>query len=243
MTEEVKVENTVEPKTVQEETTINTPATQAEQSPDIKSESNKENWRKFREEREKDRKALQEAQKAAEQRKAEAEALKLAMESILSKDQPLPQQEQYSSQTEDDIIEKKVLQALEKQRHQIEQERLKKEEIELPRKLEQTYRDFNHVCKEEHLDYLEFHYPEVAAGFKYMPNGFDKWSSIYKAVKRFVPLDYKEDQNRIKENASKPKTSLPNMTDTKPTGAPWVLTEERKKANWERMQRDMKNLS
>jgi len=244
MTEVVKAENTPEQKTVQEETSkLSESVATMEASPEIKSESNKENWKKFREERENDRKARIEAERMAEQKRQEAEALKAAMESLLNKDQPQGQYQGYNTESEEDIIEKKVRAALDKERQRNEEARRQQEVQELPKKLEETYRDFNKVCNTESLDYLEFHYPEVAAGFKYMPEGFTKWSAIYQAVKRFVPQGHKEDQKRIEENAMKPKTSLPNMTDTKPIGSPWVLSEDRKKANWERMQRDQRNLA
>ena len=242
MTEEVKAENTPEQKIDQAETVQVTKSVD-EAAPEIKSESNKENWKKFREERENERKARLEAEKLAEQKRQEAEALKAAMESLLNKDQPQNQYQGYTTESEEDIIEKKVRAALEKERQRHEEERKQQEVKELPKKLEETYRDFNKVCNTESLDYLEYHYPEVAAGFKYMPEGFSKWSAIYQAVKRFVPQGHKEDQKRIEENAMKPKSSIPNMTDTKPAGAPWILSEERKKANWERMQREQRNLA
>lgn len=240
MTEEVKAENTPEQKIVQDQT--QEVAKNTEESPEIKSESNQANWKKFREDREKDRLARIEAEKQAEKTRKEAEALKAAMESLLSKDQPQSSYGNESNESEEDIIEKKVRLALDKERIRLEEERRQQEAKDFPKKLEETYRDFNKVCNPESLDYLEFHYPEVAAGFKYMPEGFTKWSAIYQAVKRFVPQGHKEEQNRIQENAMKPKTSIPNMTDTKPVGSPWILSEEKKRANWERMQRDQKNI-
>jgi pyruvate/2-oxoglutarate dehydrogenase complex dihydrolipoamide acyltransferase (E2) component len=243
MTEEVKAENNQETKIVQEETAKTQETAQnAESSPDIKSETNKENWKKFREERENERKARIEAEQKAEQTRKEAEALKAAMESLLNNGQSNNQMHS-ESETEEDIIEKKVRVALEKERQKHEAERKQQEAKELPKMLENTYRDFNHVCNTENLDYLEYHYPEVAAGYRYMPEGFDKWSAIYQAVKRFVPQGHKEDLKRIDENAMKPKTSLPSGIDTKPKGHPWILTEERRAANWRRMQQEQRNIS
>jgi len=240
MTEEVqtpKVENTETPVAVQE----NTPAP-VEEQPVIKSESNQANWRKFREDREKERQGRIEAEKIAEQKKAEAEALKAAMESLLNKSQPHVQEPSFHVENNgDDLIEKKIQMALEKERQKYQNEQIQREQQQLPQKLEQTYRDFNQVCSTENLDYLEFHYPEVASAFKYMPDGFEKWSSIYQSVKRFVPQGHKEDQKRIEQNLMKPQTTSPALTDTKPQGSPWVLSEDRKKANWERMQKERKS--
>lgn len=220
------------------------PETAADPSPEIKSESNKENWRRFREEREQERKARAEAEKIAEQKKAEADALKAAMESLLNRPQPTQFQEpsQYQ-ETDESIIEKKVAAALEKERQRVQLEQQQQEKQSLPTKLESTYRDFNKVCSSENLDYFEYHFPELAAPYRYMPDGFDKWSAIYQAVKKFVPDGHKEDQKRMQENAAKPKTTAPSLMDTKPQGQPWILTEERKRANWERMQKERKNIA
>lgn len=214
-----------------------------EAAPEIKSDANKENWKRFREEREKDRQARIEAEKIATQKKAEAEALKAAMEALIAKPQPYQQEPQFHVEaSEDDIIEKKVQAALEKERQRVQQEIQQREATELPKKLENTYKDFNKVCNTENLDYLEYHYPEIARAFQYMPDGFDKWSSVYQAVKRFVPQDAKEDAKRIEQNNMKPKTTAPLLADTKPQGSPWQLTEERKKANWMRMMNERKSI-
>lgn len=214
-----------------------------EAAPEIKSDANKENWKRFREEREKDRQARIEAEKIATQKKAEAEALKAAMEALIAKPQLYQQETQFHVEaSEDDIIEKKVQAALEKERQRVQQEIQQREATELPKKLENTYKDFNKVCNTENLDYLEYHYPEIARAFQYMPDGFDKWSSVYQAVKRFVPQDAKEDAKRIEQNNMKPKTTAPLLADTKPQGSPWQLTEERKKANWMRMMNERKSI-
>ncbi len=243
MSEELKPETTETKPQIQENTTEVQPQNQVEASPDIKSESNKANWKTFRDEREKERKARIEAEKMAETKRAEAEALKAAMEALIAKPNQYQQEPQFHvEQSDEDLIEKKVQAALEKERYRVQQEQKQKDVVELPKKLEQTYRDFNKVCNTENLDYLEYHYPEVAKAFQYMPDGFDKWSSVYQAVKRFVPQDSKEDAKRIDHNQNRPKTSSPVMTDTKPQGSPWILTEERKKENWKRMMNERKSI-
>ena len=239
MTEEVKKPEDKQDTTQNQQQIVETPK-ETEAAPDIKSESNKENWRKFREEREKERSARAEAEKIAAQKQAEAEALKAAMESILNKPQA-PQDNQYHPESDEDVIEKKVAIALQRERERIKQEQYQEEQKNLPNRLNETYRDFNHVCSSENLDYFEYHYPEIAKPYRYMPDGFDKWSSIYQAVKRFVPQDHKQDNQRMQENASKPKSVAPSMIDTKPQTVGWRLSEERKRENWERMQKDMKS--
>ena len=61
------------------------PAAQAETSQETEKDIN---WRKFREQRELDRKAKEEAIRKAAEKDAEAQALKAAMESLLNKNQP-----------------------------------------------------------------------------------------------------------------------------------------------------------
>ena len=200
------------------------------------------NWKKFRETRERERKEKEAADKRAAEKEAEATALKSAMEALLSKSQPQTQNySEDSEETEEQRIERKVQESLLKNEKKREEERQRREIAELPQKLAQTYNDFNQVCSQENLDYLQYHYPEVAAGFKHAPDNFETWSNIYKAMKRFVPNpDSKRDQARIDKNLSKPQSmSVPGMTQTG-DHAPTELTEKRRQDNWSRMQRTMK---
>ena len=239
MTEEVK--KTEDTKEITQNQQIVETAKE-ESAPEIKSESNKENWKRFREERERERLARAEAEKVAQQKQAEAEALKAAMEAILNKPQQQHQEQpQFHVEAEEDVIEKKVQAALQRERERLIQEQRQQEQQQLPNKLNETYRDFDKVCSTENLDYFEYHFPEIAKPYRYMPDGFDKWSSIYQAVKRFVPQDHKQDQQRMQDNALKPKSMAPSMIDTTPQTAGWKLTEERKKENWARMQRERKS--
>lgn len=210
------------------------------------------NWRKYREQRAIERKQKEEAEKRAAEKAAEAEALKAAMEALLNKQAPQQSQQYRSSYesteneiSEDEKIERKVEAALQKRLQQEEQQRLQREHQEYPTKLTQTYQDFNAVCNTENLDYLDFHYPEITAAYKHMPDGFDKWSSVYKAVKRFVPnTDTKKDLMKMERNMQKPHSPSSIGTAT-PQGGPsaHVLTEEKRQANWERMQKSLKGLS
>jgi len=60
------------------------------------------NWKKFRQDREVERKQKEEAIKRASEKEAEAQALKAAMEAILNK--PQPQQQQNSYYQEDQTL-------------------------------------------------------------------------------------------------------------------------------------------
>jgi hypothetical protein len=214
---------------------------QSETASFIKTDENQENWRKYREQREVERKQRQEAEQRAEKSRKEAEALKAAMDAILNK--PNSQENTYQDDDEDKRIERKIQDAIEKDRQRAREEAIKHEQATFPQRLTSTYKDFNNVCNSENLDYLDFHYPEIVAGYKHMPEGYDKWSAIYQAVKKFVPFgEKKEDAARINRNMQKPQAATASLTDTKPETLGWKLTEERRKANWARMQADMKGM-
>ena len=199
------------------------------------------NWREFRKQREIDRKHREEAEKLAAHKHAEAEALKAAMEAILNKksSQSDTNNSQYSDEISDDEkIDRKVNQALEIRERQLDEQRKKKEQEEVPSKLNQAYKDFDKVCSAENVDYLEYHYPEVANAFKYAPDGFEKWSNVYNAIKRLVPnSDSKKDQKKAEQNFNKPQSmAVAGATQTGDT-APIYLDDKRKSDNWARMQR------
>lgn len=202
------------------------------------------NWKKYREQREIERKEKDAAQKRANEKEAEAAALKAAMDALLNK--PSPQQGGYQNEedlSEDEKIQRKVDAALAARDRSYEEQRRQKEMAEFPQRLNSTYSDFNQVCTTENLDYLEYHYPEIASAFKHMPDGYEKWSSVYKAVKRFVNPDSKKDQSRAEKNMSKPQSmASPGVTQTSDS-APKMLDDKKRSDNWQRMQRVMKGLN
>ena len=208
------------------------------------------NWRKFRQEREKerrereeDRKKKEEAERKAAEKEAEALALKMAMEAILNKSNSQQSNSFEEEETEDQRIERKVNKKLEERDRIAEAQRREQESKELPQKLVQAYSDFESICTTDNLDYLEYHYPEVVAGYKHMPDSFEKWSAIYKSVKRFIPnTNHQKEQARIEKNLSKPQSmSLPGVSQTG-DHAPTELTEKRRQDNWARMQRVLKGI-
>ncbi len=197
------------------------------------------NWKKFRETREQERKQAEEAVKNAAKHEAEAQALKAAMDALLNK----PAQASQSSEemTEDQRIQHLVNQAMAEKERKNEEERKQREKAEFPKKLASNFSDFDKVCTTENLDYLEYHYPEVAKPLARLPDDFDKWSDIYKAVKKFVPnLDTKDKTARMDKNLAKPQSmSIPGKTQTGDT-APRSLDDSRRAANWARMQKTIK---
>lgn len=201
------------------------------------------NWRKFRQEREIQRKAKEESDKKAAEKEAEANALKAAMEALLNKQSsPSHQNLDDIEETEEQRIDKRVQQALERERQKHDKERAERDLKELPQKLASTFSDFNQVCTQENLDYLDYHYPEVARRFKNSPESFETWSDFYKVIKRFVPnTDSRKDQSRMEKNLNKPQSlSSPGMTQTGDQAPAKSLDEKRRADNWARMQRVMK---
>lgn len=199
------------------------------------------NWKAFREQKEKERKQRLAAEKIAAEEKAKAQALQAALESALNKNNHSHQNNSSEDLSEDDRIQKKVDAALEAREKQYEINRLNKEKSEMPERLISEHKDFESVVTEENLDYLQYHYPEVAEPYKNLPDNFNKWAGLYKAIKRFVPnADSKKDMGKADRNMNKPQSiSVPGVA---PTGdeAPRFLDEKRRAENWIRMQRTMK---
>lgn len=216
-------------------------AAQTQAQPDTQEQIN---WRKFREVRDQERKAKEESDRIAAQKSAEAEALKKAMEALLNK--PQSQQTQQSYVSHDEMTDEQRIEALidsrfKQRMQQEEQARLQRDAEEAPYRLKREYKDYDQVCSQENLDYVAFHYPEVANAFTGRPDGYEKWVDIYKAVKRFVPNpDSKKDSQKADKNFTKPQSmSVPGVAQTGDT-APQKLDDKRRADNWSRMQRIMK---
>lgn len=219
------------------------------ESPKIKSEENKNNWAAFRAQREAERKAKEESDRRAAEKAAEAEALKKALEAVTSK--PAQQSNQYDysyatqEETEEQRIEKKVHEALQKERQRMEEEMRKREIQETPMRLQQQFPDFNSVMTTENIDYFEYHHPDLASPYRYMPDGYEKWSMLYKAMKKMIPNpNSTNDQKKIEKNLNKPGSISATGNTVGSESMPSArLTEDRKRQNWERMQRTLSGLS
>jgi hypothetical protein len=241
-----QIENSVEKKIEQQNTQPIAQNIKHEASPDIKSEENQANWKAFRQQREDERKARESAEKMAREKHAEAEAMRAALEAITNR--PSRQEYQEREQVEEDEsarIDRRVKEIIEEREKVYFKEQQEKELREYPEKLNAVHTDFKRVCTEENLDYLEYHYPEVAQPYKHMPDGFQKWSLIYKAVKKFVPnADSAKDTAKMDRNLAKPGSISSAGATQGPGSLPAArLDDSRKASNWERMQRTLKGLS
>lgn len=197
------------------------------------------NWRAFREQKEQERKQRIEAERIAKEEKLKAEALKAALEAVVNK----PNQSNSDTEeiSDDERIQRKVIQALNEKEKQYEEQRRIKEQQEFPQRLNQTYSDFSKVCTEENLDYLQYHYPEIANAYKQMPESFEKWSSIYQSLKRFITTE-KKDQAKVDKNLMKPQAMSAAGATSTGDSVPHILDDKRRADNWKRMQRIMKGL-
>jgi hypothetical protein len=207
------------------------------------------NWKAFREARKKDRLEKEAAEKKAYEKEQEIAALKAAMEAAFSKDNQrhaAPARDEYIEETEDERIEKKVAAALALREKQYEIQQQQREVEEYPKRLESDFRDFNQTISSENLDYLDYHFPEVTGPIKRLPEGYNKWADIYRAVKKFVPNNAtaKKDAAQATTNGLKPK-SISSTSITQPGEAmsSQRLTDEKRAANWERMQKTLKGLT
>ena len=205
------------------------------------SEENEINWRKFREQREADRKAALEAQRLAAEEKKKNEALERAMAALVNQKSSI-REEQREPEEQDHI--RSEFQKMWDQAQREQEEKMRQREMqELPVKLNQAYSDFGSVCSQENLDYLEYHYPEIAKAFAHVPESFQKWADVYKAIKRFVPNPQsKKDENKAIKNMNKPQSSSVGGVTQTGDHAPAILSEQRRNDNWKRMQRVLKGL-
>lgn len=220
------------------------------QEPVVEQESEKEiNWKKFKEARQKDREHAEAMSKKAAEKEAEAQALKAAMDAILNKPQPTAnmQQNYYTEEdeTEDQRIEKKVQAALELAERKRQEEYARREYENLPQKIKQVHADFDQVCSTENLDYLEYHHPEIAKAYNYMPDNVEKWDAVYRAVKKLVPnTSPNKDANKAQQNLTKPQSMSATTTPQGQGNTPPIhITEQRRAENWARMQKAMKSVS
>jgi len=246
-----QIENKIEQKIEQ----VQNPSSQilpnsppiTEPSPTIKTEENQANWKVFREQREAERKAKELADKRAYEKAEEAAALRAALEALANKPSnnynSRDNDSQDTEESEDQRIKRRVEEIIKEREILAEKQKQEKEQQEFPTRLINTYHDFNQVCTSENLDYLEYHFPEVATPFKYLADGYEKWAAVYKAVKRFVPnLDSRHDSHRAEKNLQKPGSiSSPGRTQGESALPSAKLDESRKAANWERMQRVIKS--
>lgn len=229
------------PAPIEPQPTGATPAQEPEKSEDP-------NWRAFREARKQDRIQREAAERRAAEKEAEAAALKAAMEAAFSKQSPAtPQYERdEEGETEDERIEKKVQAALAAREAEFESNRQQQEQREYPKKLRRDFPDFDQYVNAETLDYFEYHYPEIAEPLKRHSDSYEKWSDIYRAVKRFIPnagSAAQKEAQKAAQNLQKPKSisSAGVSAPGEATGSA-RLSEERKQANWERMQKLLKSV-
>jgi hypothetical protein len=212
------------------------------------------NWRAFREARKKDRAEREAAERRAAEKEAEIAALKAAMEAAFTaKSTPTPQayQQYYAmnqdpgEESEDVRIEKKVNALLAKKEAENEQRRKEYEQQEYPNRLMKEFPDFNQVIAQENRDYLDYHFPEVSRPLSRLQDGYDKWFDIYHAIKKLVPnnMNARKEAARADANVAKPKSiSSTGLTQAQSTPGSHILSDDRKAANWARMQQHLKGV-
>lgn len=204
------------------------------------SPENEINWKKFREDRAKERAAMQEAQAKAAAKEEEARALKAALEAVVNK----PSQQNYAQEvdeTEEQRLDRLIEDKWQKKQAKERDDRAKQEAQELPQKMGRTFKDFDSVCSQENIDYLEYHHPEIHRALKKLPDSFDNWSDIYHTMKKLIPnADSKADAKKAEKNFNKPQSmSVAGSTQTS-DHAPQMLTDAKRAANWKRMQANIR---
>jgi len=210
------------------------------------------NWRSFREARKKDRAEREAAERKAVEKEAEVAALKAAMEAAFSKT-PTPTyapQDPYNpyiqEESEDQKLEKRINSIIAAREDQYRKSQAEQERQEFPNRLKSTLPDFSNVVSQENLDYLDYHFPEIARPLNRLQEGYDKWYDIYHAVKKLVPNNTTaaKESKRADINQQKPR-SISSPTITQPQNGPqesWKQAEQRRQENWARMQKTLKGV-
>ncbi len=237
---------------LQQQKIESTPSQATQNTPQAETSNEDPNWRAFREARKKEREENKLLQQKIAEKEAEAAALKAAMEAAFSKSNPYQNDRHYDNQndtqdeTEDQRIKRLVNEQISARDEKLQRERIEREKQEYPNRLVKTYSDFNQVISQENLDYLDFHYPEVARPLQRLNDDFDKWSDIYKAVKKFVPNvnTARKESAKADANFNKPKSiSSTGITQPGEAAGGSRLTEEKRAENWARMQKILKGVS
>lgn len=203
------------------------------------------NWKAFREQRAAERKQAEDARKEADASKKQAEALKAAMEALLNKNQPTQASNPYDSheETEEQRIERLVEAKMELKERDYEKKRQDREHAEIPLKMKQIHVDFEEVCSQDNIDYLEHHHPEIYRAFKNAPDSIQKFGDAYKVIKKLIPnYNSKKDESRADKNSARPQSmNSPGVTQTSDTMVRAGLDQNKKNDNWKRMVQRMKS--
>lgn len=208
------------------------------------------NWKAFREARKKDRIEREAAEKRAIEEKERAEAFKAALEAISNKPVSNNQQmnnaySQETEETEDQRIDRRVDAKIAQREAAAEKARIEREARELPYRLKQAFPDYDQVVNEENGVYLEYNHPEIYRALLRQGDSFDALSDTYKTVKKLIPnlANAKKEAARADNNFSKPKSiSSTGLTQTGEARASAILSQEKKDANYARMQKTINSI-
>jgi|GEM_PF-1090998 len=235
-----------------------------EQQPEEKEETPEQiNWKKFREGRKRDRQERERIEREAKAKEEENIRMKEMMSSLLQAQNQSPmttaETEQavasfdpndiptnadvqtYINTHVEKIVESRVQKIIDAQEKRLQQEAAVREQREMPQRLQKDCPDFDNVCSEENIDYLEYHFPEVAQAYNAMPDGLNKWKGVYSVIKKLVPNHQStRDTAAAKQNAMKPQSMSSPGVATTGDSAPAYLDSSKRKDNWARMQRIMK---
>lgn len=210
------------------------------------------NWRKFREQRAREREEAKQQAAQAEQERQAREALQRFISENLAKQgaqvQLTPaQQEQIIADLPDDEIptggeikgyiqrqiERGVQEAL--QRTKSEQERQK-----LPTQVRSQLKDFDEVCSQENIDYLQYKAPYLAeslsARLKNPENvRFEDLAALYDAVLQVVPSASEKKTPAQVQDPQKPRSLSHPIANASRDIAPRSLSAKQREEEYQRM--------
>lgn len=205
---------------------------------DSNEEPEKINWKIFREQYKKEKKAREELEQFV--------LNNLNTNTVQQKTQPQPE-EKYDLPSdwltgddirtwEEKVLEKKLEEKLEAKLRAKEEERARKD---LPNRIRSSMQDFDQVCNDTNVTYLEQKHPEVAEALAAIPDEYKRWRAIYDYIKRVVPNNQAQaDKAKAVSNQSKPQSASASVPQgTLQNGAPHQMTRQRRAELWAEMQR------
>ena len=209
------------------------------------------NWKAVRELRKKERAEREAIEKRAAEETQRADAMAKALEVALGKTTfNQNAQQNYAAypeeETEDQRLEKKLNAMLAQREVQYQKDREAREAAEVPKRLRQMHADYDQVVNEDNGAYLEYHHPEIYQSLIKLPETIENCTNIYKIVKKLVPnsTGAKKDEIKAENNFNKPRsTSTASVTQGGESGSSAIISEEKRAANWARMQKTLRGLT
>lgn len=147
---------------------------------------------------------------------------------------------------DDDLVEGRhfmgMKEEVEKLRQEMRQAQQKSMEMADESRLKNQYTDLYNVVNEDNLKKLKEVDPIAHETILSSPNLYSRGHMAYQAIKKWGITDAQENEERIKENSSKPQITGNTGALSKAEAYKNYLSKDEKKAKWEEVQRYMRGI-